>query len=184
MFFAILISPQGTPRRGGVCACARLQWFRIAWSFRSGIRGWHSTLSTQRVYQNHLESFFFFFDVDHFKSLYWICYSIPSVLVFWPQACEVLASDQGLNLHPVHWKVKSYGPPSKSLGTFVKNTFTRTHLWSGVRKWIQNKETIDLENGEELFASLKALKFLKAGKVLRTSLFHWHSWGTDLKAQH
>ena len=28
-------------------------------------------------------SFFFFFDVGHFKSLYWICYNIASVLTFW-----------------------------------------------------------------------------------------------------
>ena len=31
---------------------------------------------------------FFFFEVDHFKSLYWICYNTVSVfcvLVFWPR---------------------------------------------------------------------------------------------------
>ena len=29
------------------------------------------------------------------------------VLVFWPQGMWVLASNQGSNLHPLHWEVKS-----------------------------------------------------------------------------
>ena len=27
--------------------------------------------------------FFFFFDVDHFKSLYWICYNVACCFMFW-----------------------------------------------------------------------------------------------------
>ena len=39
--------------------------------------------------------FFFFFNVDHFKSLYWICYNIASfayVLVFWHSGMWTLRS--------------------------------------------------------------------------------------------
>ena len=60
---------------------------------------------------------FFFFDVDHFKSPYWICYDIASVLcflVFWPQGvwdlsfltrdrtCTPCTGKQSLN----HWTTR------------------------------------------------------------------------------
>ena len=42
----------------------------------------------------HFLRFFFFFDVDHFKSLYWICYHTVSVLCFgfWLQGTWNLSS--------------------------------------------------------------------------------------------
>ena len=48
----------------------------------------------------------FFFDVDHFSGLYWICYNIASVLSFGVLAtrhAESQLPNQGSNLH---WKVK------------------------------------------------------------------------------
>ena len=61
----------------------------------------------------------FFFYVDHFKSPYWICYDIASVLcflVFWPQACGILASWPGIEpaLPVLESKVLTTGPPGKS----------------------------------------------------------------------
>ena len=55
---------------------------------------------------------YFFFNVDHFSSLYWIYYNIVSVLDF------ILASrhvdfqlpTQGLNPSLLHWKAKSQPP--------------------------------------------------------------------------
>ena len=52
----------------------------------------------------------FFFNVDDFWSLYWICYNIVSVLGFGfsvARHVKILAPHQGSNLHPLHWKVKS-----------------------------------------------------------------------------
>ena len=56
-------------------------------------------------------SFKIIFDVDHFLSLYWICYNIVSVFCFgFPAMRHVasLLSNQGLNPYPLHWKVKSW----------------------------------------------------------------------------
>ena len=58
-------------------------------------------------------SFLFFLDMDYFKSLYWICYSIASVLCFGFLASRRVASElpdqpkQGLKPHPLHEKVMS-----------------------------------------------------------------------------
>ena len=57
----------------------------------------------------------FFFNVDHFKSLYWICYIIAFFffLMFWffcPEAHgpEALAPQSGVETTPLRWKAKSY----------------------------------------------------------------------------
>ena len=54
--------------------------------------------------------FRFFFNMDHFKSLYWIYHNIASVLYFGFLASRCVGSefpDRGSSLHPLHWKVKS-----------------------------------------------------------------------------
>ena len=55
-----------------------------------------------------LHFFFFlrFFDVDHFKSLCWLCYNTVSVLLFL-RLLGIWFPYQGLNLNPLNWKVKS-----------------------------------------------------------------------------
>ena len=69
----------------------------------------------------------FFFDVEHFfKSLYWICYNIASVLcfVFLPWgACGILAPWPGIKPAPpsLEGEVLTTGPPGKSLH-FSKTT--------------------------------------------------------------
>ena len=61
-----------------------------------------------------LSFFFFFFNVDHFKSLYWICYYIASVvcvLAFWPRGIRDPSSPTRDQTHtpcigrwsPHHW---------------------------------------------------------------------------------
>ena len=54
---------------------------------------------------------FFFFDVDHFKNLYWICHNIAFVLCFGllaPEACGMSApDDQRLNTYFLHQKAKT-----------------------------------------------------------------------------
>ena len=69
-------------------------------------------------------SFFFFFlryvDVDHFKSLYWLCYNVASVSCFWfadQEVCRILAPWQGIRPSPpaVKGEVLTTGPPGKSL---------------------------------------------------------------------
>ena len=58
----------------------------------------------------NLTLIFRFFDMDHFKSLYWICYNIASVLGFGFWATGHVGSqlpEQGSNQHPSHWKMKS-----------------------------------------------------------------------------
>ena len=62
------------------------------------------------------EGYLFIFDVDHFKSLYWICCNIVSILCFdfglrgmWNLSYLTrMAAGLApvLNLHPWHWKVK------------------------------------------------------------------------------
>ena len=62
--------------------------------------------------------FFCFFDVDHFWSLYWICYDIASVvyvLVFWPQGMWGLTSPaRDQTRTPESEEVLTTGPPGKS----------------------------------------------------------------------
>ena len=63
-------------------------------------------------------SFKDFFDVDHFLSLYWICYSIASVFWFFVfKACGILAPWPGVEPPPpaLEAKVPTPGPPGKSL---------------------------------------------------------------------
>ena len=60
---------------------------------------------------------FFFFNVDHFKSLYWICYHIASVLCFFGhKACGISAPPAGIEpaLPALESKVLATGPPGKS----------------------------------------------------------------------
>ena len=58
--------------------------------------------------------------MDHFLSLYWVCYKCCFCFSFWFLVLRHVGSyhpDQGSNLHPLHWKLKSYttGPPGKFL---------------------------------------------------------------------
>ena len=51
-----------------------------------------------------------FFDVDHFKSLYWICYNITSVFMFWlfgQEAWGISVLRPGIKPALRQWKVKS-----------------------------------------------------------------------------
>ena len=61
---------------------------------------------------------FCFFDVDHFKSLYWICYNIALGFFFSfdPEACGILAAWLGIELPPpaLECEVLTTGPPGKS----------------------------------------------------------------------
>ena len=53
---------------------------------------------------------FVFFDVNHFKSLYWIYYNIVSMLCFGFLAVRYMGSElpnQGWNPHPLRWKMES-----------------------------------------------------------------------------
>ena len=59
---------------------------------------WNSQANSRKASKPHyllfFKVFFFFFDVDHFWNLYWICYNIASVLCFvffGTQACRILA---------------------------------------------------------------------------------------------
>ena len=84
----------------------------------------HSCSST--VFSKLILRFFFFFNVDHFWSLYWICYSISSVLcfsVFWVWSVW----DQGLNPQPLHWKVKS--KPLDHQGSPSGTVYSAGILW-------------------------------------------------------
>ena len=67
--------------------------------------------------------FFFkdFFDVDHFKSLYWICYNIASVLCFGFLAWRILAPQPGIKPVPpaLEGKVLTTAEPGKSLPYFL-----------------------------------------------------------------
>ena len=63
--------------------------------------------------------------MDHFHSLYWICYYIASVLdfffMFWffsQEACGILAPQPGIELAPpaLEGKVLIIGLPGKSQG--------------------------------------------------------------------
>ena len=67
---------------------------------------WLSSLDLQ--IQRSLSFFFFkifFFNVDHFWSLYWICYNIASVSCFVFLVGSQLPN-KGLNPHPLHLEVK------------------------------------------------------------------------------
>ena len=69
----------------------------------------------------HFTSFLkIFFDVDHFKSLYWICYSIASVLCFGFLAHGILAPRPGIEPVPpaLEGKVLITAQPGKSLPYF------------------------------------------------------------------
>ena len=67
--------------------------------------------------QNHKFKPLSFFDVDHFKNLYLICFNIASVLCFGflaHEACEILASQPGIKpKHPLYWKMTSQPPASQ-----------------------------------------------------------------------
>ena len=58
--------------------------------------------------------------MDHFQSLYWICYNIASGLcfgVFGHEACGILAPRPGIEPAPtaLEGEVLTTGPPGKSL---------------------------------------------------------------------
>ena len=65
--------------------------------------------------------FFFFFNVDHFKSLYWICYNIASVLCFVSLAMRHVGSElppppRAKLAHPaLEGEVWITAPPRKSV---------------------------------------------------------------------
>ena len=70
-------------------------------------------------------SFFFFFNVNHFQRLYWICYSLLLfyVLVFGLQACRFLAPLTGIESPPpaLEGEVLTTGPLEKSQNPLVLN---------------------------------------------------------------
>ena len=51
-----------------------------------------------------------------FKSLYWLCYNIDSVLFFGREACGILAPRPGIKPSPpaLEGEVQTTGPPGKS----------------------------------------------------------------------
>ena len=70
--------------------------------------------------------FFFFFNVDHFKSLHWICYNIIPVFFFWfldPRHVGILAPWAGIEPAPPALKgeVLTLGPPWKSQDVSLEN---------------------------------------------------------------
>ena len=60
-------------------------WVDYPWPTRFSVKK-YLELDLQRLFSYHIcelrKSFFFFFNVDHFKNLYWICYNTASVLCF------------------------------------------------------------------------------------------------------
>ena len=64
---------------------------KIFWLIGSekGEAGRNAVVFCKVIDKSHSWFFFFLFDVDHFQSLYWICYSIASVFCF---ACGILAA--------------------------------------------------------------------------------------------
>ena len=79
----------------------------------------------------------FFFDVDHFfKTIYWICYNIASVLCFGffgPEACGILAPRPRIKPSPtaLEDRVLTIGPPGKSLEQqkFIVSHFWKLEVW-------------------------------------------------------
>ena len=49
-----------------------------------GLQSWTQLSDCMNIYMMVTQSLFFgtFFDMDHFKNLYWICFNIPSVFCF------------------------------------------------------------------------------------------------------
>ena len=73
---------------------------------------------------------FFFFNVDHFKILYWICYNIASVVCFGFLALRHMGSyfpNQGSNLNPCigRWSLNHRTTREVPLLHFLKDTFAR-----------------------------------------------------------
>ena len=71
-----------------------------------------------------------FFNVDHFKSRYWICYNIASVVCFGFLALRHVGSyfpNQGSHLHPCigRWSLNHRTTRKVPLLHFLKDTFAR-----------------------------------------------------------
>ena len=82
----------------------------------------------------NLRSFVCVCDMDHFKSLYWVCYNITSVLCFGflgREAYRILAPWLGIELSPPAWEgeVLNPGPIRKSQGlAFLTNSQVKLRL--------------------------------------------------------
>ena len=75
------------------------KWNQENLGFTKWTHGWEKAVVVVWMWQSpplafFLEVFFFFFDVNHLWSLYWICYNIASILyfrVFLAARCVILA---------------------------------------------------------------------------------------------
>ena len=86
---------------------------------------------------------FFFFNMDHFSSLYWFSYNIVLlyfVLVFWPQGMWVLSFPSRDQTHiPLHWNILSCFSCvwlsvtlwTEALQAPLSMGFSRQEYWSG-----------------------------------------------------
>ena len=74
--------------------------------------------------------FKFFFNVDHFKSLYWICYNITSALCFefLPWGMRKLSSQTRDWTHTLEGKVLTTGCPGKNPELILRNHYIRQIL--------------------------------------------------------
>ena len=114
-----------------ICSCICKFWNQLLSFIRNTVKILIET--TMTLYRQFGEnwSFFFsrrFFDVDHFKSLYWICYNIASVLCFGyfgPEACRILTCQ--LEIKPTrpslewslnHWTTREVPDVFNNSGNF------------------------------------------------------------------
>ena len=95
-----------------------VQWSGLqVFQCQGGVWSLVGELRSQKPWWVDLYLFIFFlkifFYVDHFYSLYWICYNVVSVLClgffffFWPQALWDLSFPTRVWTSPPHWKGKS-----------------------------------------------------------------------------
>ena len=95
-------------------------WFSVSW-----------------VIWKHLFYYYYFFEVDHLKSLYWICCNSASILWFGFVGCEawgILALQLGIKPTPpaLEGEVLTTGPPGKSLIDLIfKSSLSWLQNWGG-----------------------------------------------------
>ena len=112
--------------------------------------------------------------MDHFKSLYWICYTLLLFLVFWSEACEIIAPRLGVEPTPssLESKVLITGPLGKTQVDFKVIMFEFfLSLWNSTVKTFQKANTKDC--CDTVWITTDGEKFLKRWEYLTTLSSPW-----------
>lgn len=122
--------------------------------------------------------------MDHFKNLFWICYSIASIFMFWffgQEACEILAPWPGSKPAPptLEDDVLTTGPPGRSFQAFLDGSWppvqialTQVHLTGRTPALVYDKGLLAVSQGQSLLkvgSVTSGLTRALQGGIIRTT---------------